>query len=195
MIQAVLLFFAAAAVATDGFVITPQRRHHAFSPEATTKTVLLQGSSITGNDEKDATSTMAELQHEYKVLQEELLQDIVIKHDEEEARKVEERMLEIVAEATVAQEREQMEQLNDIWLHNGFGDISDFETMHKMEATSLLLGQLKHNESVLKAALERLKEEDEKAELSRQHRSFLDRVKDAIYAHPDLLASLDPHIL
>ena len=72
----------------------------------------------------------------------------------------------------------------------------ELEAKHKIQAALFLLEQLQENEAILQAALHKLREEkNEKLQLVAEHRSFLDKVKDAIYSHPDLLSRLDPHIL
>ena len=91
---------------------------------------------------------------------------------------------------------EDLERLNDFELSF---DFKELEAKHKLEAAKLLLEDLKTNEAKLMKTLNKLHEEDWDYELEQttheNHRSFLDKIKDAIYAHPDLLASLDPHIL
>lgn len=198
--------------------------------KATTTSALVLKSSPSDDD------TLAKLQHEYKVLQEKLYRDVVIKHDEEDAEKVEEQMLETLTEATKIHEHKQMEIMDDAEhtrmeaqktrqraqaLKQGgkgkdaaivneieaayedlvrYSDYKELEATDKKEAAKLLLDELKENENRLTATLEALKEENKKnheleKELHTQHRSFLDDVKGAIYAHPDILIGLDPHIL
>ena len=168
------------------------------------RSVILQAAA-------DDDTTLAKLQHEYKILQERLLAVVVLQHDSEDAERVEEELLEIAAEATRVLEHQQMDILHREAEHvkratkdNAWGEILEIETdqllaKHKMEAAEMLLKQLKRNEAILMATLETLREEkaahDKEEEIHRQHRSFLDKVKDAIYAHPDLLVRLDPHIL
>ena len=195
MIKVALLLFAAGMGAADAFAPLSydlQQRFHARRGAAVV--ILPRAASIpptpeTIVDVDDDDSMLARLQHDYKALQERLLSDVVIKHDQEDAERVEEHMLEIATEAARVQEHKVMDIINH----------EDLQSKHKVEAAKILLGQLKRNESVLMTALEKLKEEKkalhEQEELHAQHRSFLNKVKDAIYAHPDLLASLDPHIL
>jgi len=82
-----------------------------------------------------------------------------------------------------------------------YSDYKELQAADKKEAAQILLNELKENEERLGATLEKLRTEAKKntaaleEELHTQHRSFLDDVKGAIYAHPDILIGLDPHIL
>ena len=219
------------------------------------------------NDE----SLLAGLQHEYKVLQEQLYNDITVTHDEDDAELVEEHMLEIIqgantlhkhqqyeklqeaeqeyslADANIAsarslkqkaldhlistekqahdmqetekfaesieQQHEDYKLLKDLGKeHNSDIDViheaerlelqfgfDELEAKHKIDAAQFLLQELANNERILQATLDKLRDEknehEEELLLHATHRSFLDKVKDSIYAHPDLLSKFDPHIL
>ena len=202
---------------------------------------------------------LVQLQHEYKVLQEQLMKDLQITHDEEDAELVEEHLLEIAEGANTLHKHKQYELLHeaeqelnvaesnmasarslkrkaldhlisaekqaklmdemdaahhDMELlkglakgHNRDVDViheaerlelqfsfDELQAQHKINAAQFLLEDLQHNEEILQATLHKLREEKNNKMLA-EHRSFLDKVKDVIYTHPDLFSSLDPHIL
>jgi recombinational DNA repair protein RecR len=194
-------------------------------------TVILRSNQNEANDD----DILDRLQHEYKALQEKLALDIV-KHDEVDAEKVEEEMIEKLTEATKIHEHKQMEIIHDAEsicadaqktrklaedlkrAERGenpemvnemeaayedlvrYSDYKELEAIDKKEAARLLYHELQENENRLKETLEALKGEATKnaameEKIHAQHRSFLDDVKGAILAHPDIMISLDPHIL
>ena len=225
-----LLLLLLSAVATHAFVVPV--------PPTLRATAVLQDTTTTKNSSvRSENDALEELQHEYKVLQEKLLRDVVIVHDEEDAELIEEQMIEIAAKATKIHEEHQRKAIQEAEntrlaaqevreraldafqeavehdaepsiVYDKLVEYSDFRELtaaHKISACNILLKQLEANEKRLEHTLETLKTEyhkDEKQEtasleeeIHSQHRSFLDKVKDAIRAHPDILISLDPHIL
>ena len=250
----------------EAFVIIPSLQQSVVGPIQQLAATKSSGSSV--NDE----SLLAGLQHEYKVLQEQLYNDIAVTHDENDAELVEEHMLEIIqgantlhkhqqyeklqaaeeeyslADANIAsarslkqkaldhlistekqahdmqetekfaesieQQHEDYKLLKDLGKeHNSDIDViheaerlelqfgfDELEAKHKIDAAQFLLQELANNERILQATLDKLRDEkkEHEEELLLQHathRSFLDKVKDSIYAHPDLLSKFDPHIL
>ena len=208
---------------------------------------------------------LTSLQHEYKVLQEKLLEDLIINHDGDSALVDEEHMLEVAIEATKLQKHRQQQLIQDanediqkaengrqkvihlkektlqdafsktledttrgdddnvedadnkmvesyneayenLQRYNEFEltfDLQELEAKHKLEASKILLKTLKENETKLQTFLDTMKAEEMKMERDinttthyyvQHHRSILDKVKDAIYSHPDILTNLDPHI-
>ena len=158
---------------------------------------------------RDTASVLAKLQHEYKELQEKLLSDLVLKHDAQDVIRVEERMIEVLAEASAVERHELAKDVQEANAESeqSIGhldhDFKEIAAMQKAEAAKVLLERLEENEIKLAATQARLMRGAEKhddvqkhaKEATEHHRSFLNTVKDAIYAHPDLLASMDPHIL
>lgn len=183
---------------------------------------------------------LVKLQHEYKILQEKLLKDVVLAHDEDDAEIIEEQMIEIAERATKIHEEHQKEILReaehtmedvqaarqrlhelreqetamelDTVRHMNvdvydqlalYSDLEELAARHKVAAAKTLLSHLEENEKKLHAALEQLKKEHDQSEnkikkeetVHTHHRSFLDKVKGVIMAHPDIFISLDPHIL
>lgn len=203
-----VLTAAIAAATTEAFVARHLMPQSSLKAAAAAKpaaaVVVLQGTTSTTDDD----TTLADLQHEYKVLQEKLLADIVIAHDDDDAETVEEQMIEVAAQASAVQIQHQMEEIDEAetelhqaedWFDGLDREFMELETKHKIEAAKILLQRLKVNESRLAATLAKLKEEKHNEEIHREeaskHRSFLDQVKDAIFSHPDLLINMDPHIL
>ena len=240
-------------VVVDAFnIICPPTTSYRIGTIRLQSTANTKGSN-TGRRNVDE-DMLSSLQHEYKVLQEKLLEDLIINHDGDEALKDEEHMLEVAIEATKLQEHRQKElikdathdiqqaedgrqkvlhlkekTLNDAFLktleskevdaddrmvesyneayedlqrYNEFEltfDLQELEAKHKLEASKVLLKTLKENETKLQATLDTMKAEEVKMETTthyyeQQHRSILNKIKDAIYAHPDILTNLDPHI-
>uniref|UniRef100_A0A7S3KYE9 Uncharacterized protein n=1 Tax=Amphora coffeiformis TaxID=265554 RepID=A0A7S3KYE9_9STRA len=183
---------------------------------------------------------LVQLQHEYKVLQERLLQDVVLTHDQDDAETIEEQMIEIAQQATRRHEEHQKDILREAQ-HNVeeaqetrqrlrelrqqdkkipmefdvydqlafYNDYQELAAKHKVAVAKTLLKHLEENEKKLHAMLDVLKQEHQEHRdgnnnkhvkqqekmLHSHHSSFLDNVKGAILAHPDILISLDPHIL
>ncbi|CAB9526741.1 expressed unknown protein [Seminavis robusta] len=105
-IQTNLISLAVAVVATEAFVVVPHR--------ATGIVTTLVGPVHTASsNEFEEGDTLARLQQDYKRLQEKLLCDIVLKHDAEEERHVEEEMIEILARATMVHEDKQVERIHE----------------------------------------------------------------------------------
>lgn len=223
MITSLLLLLS--VVTTEAFV--------AGVPPTLKATVALRDAAPTTT--RDKTDVLAQLQHEYKVLQEKLLRDIVIQHDEEDAEMVEEQMIDIATKATKILEDQQLDAIQEaertrsqaedarkrvleVFEKDREHDSADYaicselvsyshlkglEATNKIKAANTLLAQLKENEVRLQATLEALKEERHKSETTAvslekevhtQHRSFLEKTKDAIMAHPEILVNMDPHI-
>lgn len=90
MIKSIVLFLSAAATLTESFM--------AISPGRTSLKVTL-ASSGRSVDYDSETAALAKLQKEYKVLQERLYVDVVLKHDIQGAEQVEEQMIEKLIEA------------------------------------------------------------------------------------------------
>jgi len=240
----IVIFLLLSAAATEAFVTPPRMPVLSTNPTtlilcetaSSNSNVDARGNNNNYDDHLNDNEALKKLQHEYRILQERLYADLVLKHDEEDAELVEEQMLEIATSATKIHEHKQMEIIHDAERRHlqamevrkraealredevgldatmvnemeaayddlvRYSDFKDLEAQDKLEAAKTLLDELTENETRLRATLLALKEEKGKnvaleEELHAQHRSFLDKVKDAIYAHPDIIISLDPHIL
>jgi len=170
--------------------------------------VLKNQATTKSTDDGDTASVLVKLQHEYKELQEKLLSDLVLKHDAQDAIRVEERMIEVLAEASAVERHELAKDVQEAnaELEQSIGhldhDFKEIAAMQKAQAAKVLLERLEENEIKLAATQARLRRAEKHddvqkhaQEATEHHRSFLNKVKDAIYAHPDLLVSMDPHIL
>ena len=90
MIKSILLFLSAVPL-TEAFI--------AISPGRKLLKVTLAATRSSSADYDSETAALTKLQKEYKVLQERLYADVVLKHDLQDAEQVEEQMIEKLIEA------------------------------------------------------------------------------------------------